>query len=147
MSERTCVLVKPDGVGLKRVGSVVDRFERAGLSLRGLKMIRLSRTDAEAFYKEHQGKGFFEGLLAFMTAAPIVAMVWEGDKAITTVRSLMGATNSQAADSGTLRRDFGTDNRYNLVHGSDSPASAEREIQFFFKTGELFAYAAEDWKK
>jgi nucleoside-diphosphate kinase len=146
MSERTCLLVKPDGVGQRRVGAVIDRLERAGLRLAGLRMLKLSRGDAEAFYKEHHGKPFYEGLIRFMTAAPLVATAWEGPDAVATVRSLMGATNSAQAAPETLRREFGTDNRYNLVHGSDSPASAAREIAFFFKPEELFAYGENDWK-
>jgi nucleoside-diphosphate kinase len=145
--QRTCILVKPDGVGKRRVGAVIDRLERAGLKLIGLKMVRLSPADAEEFYKEHQGRPFYPGLVVFMTSAPIVAAAWEGPEAVATARALMGATNSTQAAPGTLRREFGTDNRYNLVHGSDSAASAEREIAFFFKPEELYAYGDNDWNK
>ncbi len=146
MSERTCILVKPDGLGLRRVGTVIDRLERAGLHLAALKMTRLEVSDAERFYLEHKGKPFFEPLIRFMTSAPIVAMVWEGEAAVTTARSLLGATDSHKAAAGTLRGDFGTDNRYNLVHGSDSLTSAAREIPFFFKPEELYVYGEMDWK-
>ena len=146
MNQRTCILVKPDGVAKKRVGAVLDRLERAGLKLLGAKMIRLSEADAEGFYKEHHGKPFYEGLVRFMTSGPIMATAWESDDAIRKARELMGATNSTEAQPGTLRREFGTDNRYNLVHGSDSPASAEREIAFFFKPQELHVYGENDWK-
>ena len=122
-------------------------FEKAGLQLIGLKMIHLSRAQAEQFYQEHKGRPFYEGLVQFMTSAPIMATAWQGDNAIATARSLMGATNSQEAAIGTLRKEFGTDNRKNLVHGSDSPRSAEREIPFFFKPEELFQYNAADWQK
>jgi nucleoside-diphosphate kinase len=144
--ERTCVLVKPDGVGKHLIGTVAQRFEKAGLRLAGLKMLRLDRTQAESFYKEHVGKPFYEPLIVFMTSAPIVAMIWEGVQAVKMARGLMGATDSAKAEPGTLRREFGTNNRYNLVHGSDSPASAEREIAFFFKPEELYTYGDQDWQ-
>lgn len=144
--ERTLVLVKPDGVCRRRIGKAVDRFEQAGLRLAGLKMTRLSKERAQSFYQEHVGKPFFPGLLTFMTSAPIVAMAWEGAEAVKAARGLMGATDSQKAEPGTLRREFGTDNRYNFVHGSDSPASAAREIAFFFSPDELQTYGPDDWK-
>src|SRR5438874_1215058 len=145
MIQRTCILIKPDGVGKKRVGAVIDRFERAGLQLIGLKMLRLTRQDAEQFYAEHQGKPFFDPLITFMTSAPIVAAVWQRTNAIQIVRRLVGSTKSTEAAPGTLRRDYGLDNRRNLVHASDSPEAAEREIVFFFKPDELFAYHETDW--
>lgn len=143
--QRTLVMVKPDGVGKRLIGSVLQRFEQAGLKVAALKMVRLDRAKAEGFYAEHKGRPFYEGLISFMTAGPIVAVVWEGENAVTKARSLMGATDSQKADAGTLRKDFGTDNRRNLVHGSDSPTSAEREINYFFKADELQTYGANDW--
>jgi len=144
--ERTCVLVKPDGVCKNVVGTILARFAASGLHLRGLKMIKLDRVKAEGFYAEHKGKPFYEPLVAFMTSAPIVATVWEADGAIAKARSIMGATNSKEAAAGTVRREFGTDNRYNVVHGSDSPASATREVAYFFKPEELFSYQDNDWK-
>src|SRR5580698_8743439 len=135
--EQTCVLVKPDGVCKNVAGAVLARFSQAGLVPRALKMIKLSPTQAEEFYGEHKGKPFYEPLVQFMTSAPIVATVWEAEGAIAKARSIMGATNSLEAVPGTLRREFGTNNRYNLVHGSDSPASAEREVRFFFKPEEM----------
>lgn len=147
MMQRTCILVKPDGVAKGRVGTVLDRLERAGLKLLGAKMIRLTSADAAGFYKEHHGKPFYDGLVRFMTSGPLLATAWEADEAIRKARDLMGATNSPEAAAGTLRREFGTDNRYNLVHGSDSAASAEREILYFFKPGELHAYGENDWKR
>jgi len=146
-AERTLVLVKPDGVGKRLVGTVLERFEKAGLRIAGLKMRRLAVDEAEAFYREHRGKPFYDPLIAFMTSAPIVAVVWEGKDAVTSARLLMGATDSPSALPGTLRRQFGTDNRRNLVHGSDSAASAQREIAFFFKPEELFQYGESDWQK
>lgn len=145
MIERTLTLVKPDGVCKSLTGTVLARFEAAGLRLVAMRMLRLSRPDAERFYGEHKGKPFYEGLVQFMTAAPIVASVWEAEGAIPLARGLMGATNSTEAAPGTLRKQYGRDNRYNLVHGSDSSASATREISFFFKPEELYNYTATDW--
>lgn len=144
--ERTCVLVKPDGVCNRHIGKVIDRMESAGLKVVGLKLTRLTQERAESFYGEHKGKPFYGPLVSFMTAAPIVAIAWEGPSAVKTARQLMGATDSKKAEPGTLRREYGTDNRYNFVHGSDSPESATREIQFFFKPDELFAYGDKDWQ-
>jgi nucleoside-diphosphate kinase len=145
--ERTCILVKPDGVAKRRSGTVIDRLERAGLRLVGLKMLKLTRGQAESFYREHHGKPFYEPLIQFMTSGPILATAWEGVDAIQAARGLMGATNSTQAAPGTLRKEHGTDNRYNLVHGSDSPASAAREIAYFFATSELFDYGENDWRQ
>lgn len=144
--ERTCVLVKPDGVCKNIVGTVLTRLAQGGLQLRGLRMLRLSPAQAEEFYGEHKGKSFYAPLIGFMSSAPIVATVWEGQEAVSKARLVMGATNSSEASPGTLRRDFGTNNRYNVVHGSDSPASAQREIRFFFKPDEMFTYQENDWK-
>src|ERR1019366_3015983 len=99
-------------------------------------MLKLSSAQAEEFYGEHKGKPFYPPLVRFMTSAPLVASVWEGEGAVAKARSVMGATNSPEAAPGTLRREFGTNNRYNVVHGSDSSASAQREIGFFFKAEE-----------
>jgi nucleoside-diphosphate kinase len=146
VSQQTLIIVKPDGVCQNIVGKVIARFAEKGLRLRGLRMLKLSPQQAEQFYQEHQGKPFYEPLVRFMTSAPIVATVWEGADAIAKARSVMGATNSPQAAPGTLRREFGTNNRYNVVHGSDSPASSQREIDFFFKTDDLYTYDENDWK-
>src|SRR5262245_53072229 len=138
--EQTCILVKPDGVCKNIVGTILARFAEAGLQLQGLKMTKLSVPQAEAFYQEHKGKPFYEPLIRFMTSAPIVASVWQGTGAVQKARATMGATNSPDAAPGTLRRQFGTNNRYNVVHGSDSSASARREIEFFFKPEEIYKY-------
>jgi nucleoside-diphosphate kinase len=144
--ERTCVLVKPDGVCKNVVGIILARFAQSGLHLRGLKMLKLAPRRAEEFYAEHKGKPFYEPLVQFMTSAPIVATVWEAEGAIGKARALMGATNSTEAALGTLRREFGTNNRYNVVHGSDSSASAAREVAFFFGADEIFEYGSNDWQ-
>jgi nucleoside-diphosphate kinase len=146
MMERTCILVKPDGVCKNIVGPVLSRFSQEGLALRGAKMVKLSAEQAEEFYREHRGRPFYDPLIRFMTSAPIVATVWEGPGAVTKARAVMGATNSPEAQPGTIRREFGTTNRYNVVHGSDSPDSAEREIRFFFQPNELLMYQENDWK-
>ena len=144
--ERTCVLVKPDGVCKNLVGVILARLAKAGLSLRGLKMLKLSSAQAEAFYQEHKGRPFYEPLIRFMTSAPIIASVWEGEGAVAQARRVMGATNSPDAAPDTLRREFGINNRYNVVHGSDSAVSAEREISFFFRPEELYVYTRNDWE-
>jgi nucleoside-diphosphate kinase len=146
MTERTLTLVKPDGVTKQLIGTIFDRYERAGLKIVALKMLRLSRADAERFYAEHKGRPFYGPLIEFMISAPIVAAVLEGEQAVQRSRALMGSTNSPEAPAGTLRRQYGVDNRYNLVHGSDSPASAEREIAFFFSPDEVKSYQANDWQ-
>ena len=146
VAERTCTLVKPDGVCKRLTGTVIERFEKAGLRLAGLKMLRFSRADAELFYAEHKGRPFYGPLIDFMVSAPIVSVVWEGEDAIQKARTLMGPTNSPEAPAGTLRKQFGVDNRRNVVHGSDSAASAEREIAFFFEPNELFQYHDNDWQ-
>jgi nucleoside-diphosphate kinase len=144
--EKTCILIKPDGVCKNLVGTILARFAKTGLELRAVKMIKLSAAQAEQFYGEHKGKPFYEPLIRFMTSAPIVATVWEGDGAIAKARGVMGATNSPEAAAGTIRKEYGTNNRYNVVHGSDSPAAAEREVKFFFTSEEIFTYHENDWK-
>lgn len=138
--ERTFVMVKPDGVQRGLVAEVISRFERRGLKIVGLKMLHITRELAEQHYGEHKGKPFFAPLVEYITSAPVVAMVLEGKNAIAAVREMMGATDPQKAAPGTIRGDFGLDIGRNVVHGSDSPASAEREIGLFFQPGELVEY-------
>ncbi len=137
-SQRTLLFVKPDGVQRGLVGEIVSRCERKGWRLLGMKMMQVTREHAERHYAEHQGKPFFENLIEYVTSAPIVAMVWEGDNIIAILRAMMGATNPVEAQPGTIRGDFANDFTQNIVHGSDSPESAEREIPFFFSSDELF---------
>jgi nucleoside-diphosphate kinase len=144
--EKTCILVKPDGVCKNLTGTIFARFAKAGLELRAAKMFKLSTAQAEQFYGEHKGKPFYDPLITFMTSAPIVATVWEGEEAIAKARAVMGATNSPEAAAGTIRKEYGTNNRYNVVHGSDSISSAEREVKFFFKPEEIYMYHENDWK-
>jgi nucleoside-diphosphate kinase len=145
--ERTLIIVKPDGVQRGLVGQVLGRFEARGFKLAGLKLMQISRELAERHYAEHQGKPFYEGLVAFITSAPAVVGVVEGPGAIAVVRAMMGATNPANADAGTIRGDFAVTMSYNVIHGSDSPASAEREIGLFFDPSELLDYrrATDSW--
>ncbi|MBC7092921.1 nucleoside-diphosphate kinase [Candidatus Bipolaricaulota bacterium] len=142
--ERTLVLLKPDAVQRRLIGRIISRFEDKGLSIVGLKLLRVSPELAERHYAEHRGKPFYGELVAYITSAPVVAMVVEGPRAIDTVRRLMGKTNPLDADPGTVRGDFGQSITMNLVHGSDSPASAAREIPLFFEDQELVDYRTAD---
>jgi len=135
--ERTFIMVKPDGVARGLVGEVIARFERRGFSLRGMKAMRIDRALAERHYAEHVEKPFFESLAAFITSGPVVAMVWEGRDAISVARTMMGVTDSAQAAPGTVRGDFSLSKEENVVHGSDGPDSAVREIALFFGDDEL----------
>ena len=132
MTERTLILVKPDGVRRGLVGEVVGRLERKGLTLVALELRTLSEDTAKQHYAEHDGKPFFPGLVEFITGGPLVALVVEGPHAILAARGLMGVTNPVEATPGSIRGDFGLEIGENLVHGSDSPESAAREIGIFF---------------
>ncbi len=132
MSERTLVLVKPDGVRRGLIGDVVSRIERKGLRIVAMELRTLDRDTAEVHYAEHVGKPFFFSLVEFVTSGPLVAIAAEGPRAIEAVRALAGATDPLKAAPGTIRGDYGLDVQYNIVHGSDSPDSAEREIKIFF---------------
>ena len=145
--ERTLVLVKPDGVQRALVGEIIARFEQRGLHLVGLKLLRIDRELAERHYGEHAGKPFFSSLVEFITAAPVVAMVWEGPEAVAMVRSMMGATNPAAAAPGTIRGDHAVSIGANVVHGSDGSQRAAEEIALFFDETELVEWesAAARW--
>jgi len=130
-------MVKPDGVARGLIGEVISRFERAGLRVAALRMVRLDKKEAEAFYAVHREKGFFASLTSFMSSGPVVAMVLEGESAIQKVRDLMGATNPKDAAPGTIRADYASEVEKNVVHGSDSPESAAVEIPFFFSGLEI----------
>ncbi len=135
--ERTLSIVKPDGVEKRLIGEVIKRFEDNGLKVIGLKMVAMSKREAEGFYAVHRGKSFFESLTTFMSSGPAVVMVLEGDNAIERVRNLMGATDPQEAAKGTLRRQFGSNIERNVVHGSDGPDTAGFEIGYFFHALEI----------
>ncbi len=137
--ERTLSIVKPDAVARNLIGEIYSRFEKGGLRLVAAKMLRLSEAQAQGFYGEHEGKPFFDDLCAYMRSGPVMVQVLEGEDAIATNRRLMGATNPAEAEPGTIRADFAESIDANAVHGSDAPASAEREIAFFFNDDELHA--------
>ena len=138
--ERTLVIIKPDAIQRRLLGEIVTRFERRGLHIVAMKMIEIDRPLAERHYAEHKGKSFYEALLAFITAAPVVVMVLEGPWAIGTVRRMMGATNPTEAEPGTIRADLALQTTYNLVHGSDSPETARREMDLFFAPAEFVSH-------
>ncbi|KXJ52680.1 nucleoside-diphosphate kinase [Neptuniibacter pectenicola] len=130
--ERTFSIIKPDAVAKNVIGKIVSRFETNGLKIVEMQLKQLSKEEAEGFYAEHKERPFFGDLVEFMTSGPVVVQVLEGENAIALNRELMGATNPQEAAEGTIRRDFAQSIDANAVHGSDSPASAEREIAYFF---------------
>lgn len=135
--ERTLSIIKPDAVGKNIIGKIYSRFESNGLQIVAARMLRLSDDVAGGFYAEHRERPFFPALIEFMTSGPVVVQVLEGEDAIAKNRELMGATNPQEAAEGTIRADFASSIDANAVHGSDSPASAEREIAYFFAASEI----------
>ncbi len=139
--ERTLVLVKPDGVQRGLIGEIISRLERRGLKLVGMKLMQVDDALARQHYGEHVDRPFFAGLVEFITSSPVVAMAWEADSAVEAVRSTMGQTNPTTSPPGTIRGDLALDIGRNLVHGSDSPESAQRELALFFSPGELLDYA------
>lgn len=145
--ERTLILAKPDAVQRGLVGEIITRFERRGLQLVGLKLMSVTREAAGEHYKEHKGKPFFDDLVEYITCCPIVAMVLEGLNAVEVARTTIGATNPVEAAPGSIRGDLGISIARNLVHGSDSLASAKRELALFFGTDELREYtlSAAEW--
>ena len=145
--EQTLVLVKPDGLQRGLIGEIIHRLERRGLKLLGLKLLQMSPELASAHYEAHVGKPFYEGLVTYITSGPVVALVWQGKDAIQIVRNTMGATNAGAAAPGTIRGDLAVEIGRNLVHGSDGPESAAREVGLFFREDELVAWerATDRW--
>jgi nucleoside-diphosphate kinase len=137
MAERTLFMVKPDGVARGLVGEIVSRIERRGLSIRAIRLLWVSPEQAADHYAEHSEKPFYPGLVEFITSGPVVAMVIEGDSAVSTVRGMMGATNPLDSAPGTIRGDFALEIGENIVHGSDSPANGEREIAIYFSEPDL----------
>ncbi|EST56052.1 nucleoside diphosphate kinase [Brevibacillus panacihumi W25] len=138
--EKTFLMVKPDGVQRNLVGEIVSRFEKKGYQLVGAKLMTVSRELAEKHYAEHKERPFFGELVDFITSGPVFAMVWQGNNVIANARSMMGKTNPADAASGTIRGDFATSVGMNIIHGSDSPESAEREIALWFSNDEVLAY-------
>lgn len=139
--DRTLVIFKPDCVQRRLVGRILERFESKGLRIAALKTLQVDRALAEKHYAEHQGKPFFEGLIGFITGGPVVVGVLAGNEAVTVVRTMLGATNGAAAAPGTIRGDFSISKQNNLIHGSDGPESAAREIALWFRPEDVLDYA------
>ncbi|CAH0145048.1 nucleoside-diphosphate kinase [Priestia megaterium] len=140
MIQKTFLMVKPDGVQRSIIGEVISRFEKKGFQLVGAKLMHISQELAEKHYGEHKEKPFFGELVKFITSGPVFAMVWEGENVISVSRQMVGKTNPQEALPGTIRGDYGLIVDKNIIHGSDSPESAEREISLFFESEELTFY-------
>lgn len=138
--EKTVVLIKPDGLQRGLVGEIMHRFERKGLKLVGIKMIRLSDDILDNWYSHHKDKPFFDTLKSFMEWTPVVAMVWEGIESIAAVRKITGITKAREAEAGSVRGDFGMSGSQNIIHASDSPEAAEKELGLIFNGDELFEY-------
>ncbi len=137
--ERTFAIIKPDAVARRLIGDIVKRIEASGLKIVGMRLVRLSRAEAETFYDVHKERPFYSSLCDYMTSGPVGVMALEGDGAIKRWRDLMGATDPAKAEPGTIRRDFGQNVEQNATHGSDAPETAARELAFFFRTSELAA--------
>ncbi|MFB4169218.1 nucleoside-diphosphate kinase [Virgibacillus sp. JSM 102003] len=142
--EKTFLMVKPDGVQRNLVGEIINRFESKGFKLVGAKLMNISNDLAETHYGEHKERPFFGELVQFITSGPVFAMVWEGENVIPIARDMMGKTNPLEAASGTIRGDFGMTVGKNIIHGSDSPESAEREINLFFNKDDVLTYSKQD---
>jgi len=138
--ERTFVMIKPDGVSRGLVGEIIRRFERKGLRIVAMKLLKMDRKTAEELYSPHRDKPFFESLIKFATSGPVVVMIVEGDSAVNVVRTMIGATDARKAAPGTIRGDFANDIEKNVVHASDSKESFERESRIFFDESEIVSY-------
>lgn len=145
--ETTLIILKPDAVQRGLMGRILARFEDKGLQVVGAKFMQISKDLATKHYQDHEGKPFYEGLVRFMTSSPVLVLALRGNGAITICRSMMGATFGSKADAGTIRGDFGVSDSFNLVHGSDSPEAAERELGLFFGAGDVLDWdrAVEGW--
>jgi len=145
--QTTLIFLKPDAVQRGLISPIVGRFEAKGLTFVGMKLMNVSKDLAEKHYAEHAGKGFYDGLISFVTSSPVLVLAIRGVNAIAVCRTLIGATNGQKADPGTIRGDFGMSGGYNMIHGSDSPEAAERELKLWFSDGELLDYTPnrESW--
>lgn len=137
MAERTFIAIKPDGVKRNLIGKIITRFEEKGYKIIGLKLLLPTVEMAEKHYEEHKDKPFYSRLISYITSGPIVAMVIQGPNVIAEARRMMGATKPEMAEAGTIRFEYAINQEYNIIHGSDSPASAEREIAIYFKEEEL----------
>ena len=144
MMERSFVMLKPDAVLRRLIGTVLTRFEERGLKIVAAKMMSISEDLAKEHYGEHKEKPFFNDLVSYITSAPVLAMVIEGDECISLIRKMVGATNPKEADLGTIRGDYALETGRNIIHASDSPASAKREIALFFEDSEINEYTLPD---
>ena len=145
--ERTLIILKPDAVQRGLCGEIITRFEKKGLQIIGCKFMQIPASLAETHYEPHKGKPFYAGLVKFMTSSPVIVLALAGKDAINIARKMMGKTFGSQADSGTIRGDFGVSNSFNLIHGSDAPESAARELKLFFKPDELVDWtpASQAW--
>jgi nucleoside-diphosphate kinase len=145
--ERTLIILKPDAVQRGLCGEIITRFEKKGFQIVGMKFMKIPTQLAETHYEPHKGKPFYAGLVKFMTSSPVVVLVLQGKDAIAISRKMMGATYGSKAEPGTIRGDFGVSNSFNLIHGSDSPEAATRELGLFFKKEELLEWtpASQGW--
>jgi len=145
--ERTYLMVKPDAVQRGLMGEIVASFEKKGLKLVAMKFMKIPKATAEKHYGEHKGKKFYDPLISYITSGPVLAMVWEGEDAVNVCRNMMGKTNPKESAPGTIRGDYGMQTGRNIIHGSDSVESAEREISIFFSPGELVEYqrTTDEW--
>lgn len=145
--ETTLIILKPDAVQRGLMGQIISRFEAKGLQIVGAKLTKISSQTAETHYKDHKGKPFYDGLVGFMTSSPVLILAVRGNNAIAVSRKMMGATFGSNAEPGTIRGDFGVSNSFNLIHGSDSPEAAERELGIFFNDGEVLEFhrAVNQW--
>ncbi len=144
--ERTFIILKPDAVQRGLIGEIITRFEKKGLVVVGMKFTKIAKSTAETHYEAHKERPFYAGLVAFMTSSPVVLLALEGNSAITIARNMMGATFGSKAAPGTIRGDFGVSNAFNLIHGSDSPEAAARELGLFFKPDELLDFKPDGLK-
>lgn len=147
MKERTLLIIKPDAFSRSVAGLIFHAFEENNLKLVAGRFMQLSKNDTERFYAEHKGKEFYEPLVYFMSSNPCFVSVWEGEDAIARSRKIIGSTDPATAQEGTIRKNFATDNRHNAIHGSDSVASAKREIAFFFKKNGILSWEKKEYKK
>lgn len=138
--EKTLIILKPDAIQRRLLGKIISRFEEKGLHIAGMKMMMIPEYVARAHYASHKGKDFFEPLVSYTTSSPVVVIVVKGKNVIEIVRKMMGATFGSKAEPGTIRGDYAASNRFNLIHGSDSPSSAEKEIAVFFTKEEIVDY-------
>jgi nucleoside-diphosphate kinase len=146
MSERTLIIIKPDGIQRWLAGEIIARFEKKGLKIVAVKFLQISTELAKKHYAVHKGKDFFDRVVKYISSGPVLVMVLEGEKVIEITRKMMGATFGYNAEPGTIRGDFGTSQTFNLIHGSDSPETAKYEIGLYFKPDEILDYQMPDQK-